>query len=68
MLKKRGPKRSSLGPTIGVPGSQLIWSVSATRLPASTSGRSEPAALVTNSISQPSSLRVRTAEVITPMP
>ena len=30
MLKKRGPKRSSFGPTIGVPGSKLIWSVSAT--------------------------------------
>jgi hypothetical protein len=39
-----------------------------TTLPASTSGRSEPAALVTNSSSQPISFKVRTAEVITPGP
>ena len=68
MLKKRGPKRSSFGPDIGLPGSRLIWSFSTTTLPASTSGRSEPAALVTNSISQPISLKVRTAEVITLAP
>jgi hypothetical protein len=43
-----------------------MWSVSDDDAAGVDFGRSEPAALVTNSISQPSSLKVRTAEVITP--
>ena len=65
-LGKRGPTASSFGPVSGLKPSRLMWSDEATRLPGPASGRSEPAAFVSTSISAPSALSVRIGVVIAP--
>jgi len=54
------PEFLVIGATSGLKGSRLMWSVSIIRAARPGSGRSEPAALVANRISQPISLSVRT--------
>ena len=59
-----GRAPSSFGPISGLKPIRLMWSVRQTRLPGPASGRSEPAAFVSTSVSAPSSRSVRIGVVI----
>ena len=55
-----GRRRRRSGPVSGLKPSMLMWSEIAIRPPGPTSARSEPAALVSRSVSAPSAFSVRT--------
>ena len=61
MSGKRGPKRSSFGPTSGLVPTRLMWSSMTMRAPCENDVLMPPAALVSNSVFTPSAATTRVA-------